>query len=552
MKKLLLVVVLAISTANIWAQEDVSGNSFEVSKNIEIYNALFNEVNKYYVDPIQPGKMVKKSLDAMLKDLDPYTNYITEEDIEDYRFQTTGKYGGVGCSLRDLGDFVAIDDVMENGPAAKAGLKAGDFVIEIENKSAKNLDEDAIRKLIKGSPGTIVKFKIKDAITGAVTNKTITREEINVNNIPFSGLVGKNKDIAMVRLSQFTERASNNIKNALDSLKRANNNLKGVIIDLRYNPGGILDEAVDICNLFLNREQLVVATKGKVEEWNKNYKTRNLPWDEKIPVVILINGNSASASEIVSGTLQDVDRAVIVGQKSFGKGLVQTTRNLPFNAKVKVTTAKYYTPSGRCIQALDYSHRNDDGSVGEIADSIKTLFKTKNGRSVYDGGGVEPDVKVKANDASKIAITLSNKHLLFEYANKYVSEHTTIEQPATFILSDMDFDNFSKWLQAKDYTYNTKSMDALDKVKAVAEKENYFEGIKAEYESLKKALNQDKEKDIQKNKKEIKKLLQAEIVSRYYYSRGATLNSMNEDQELNEAIDIIYDNARYEKILSGK
>jgi carboxyl-terminal processing protease len=550
--KIVLISALTSHTFNIQAQTKNQDNYFELSKNLDIYYALFKEVNQYYVDGVQPGKMVKTSIDAMLDNLDPYTNYITEDDIEDYRFQTTGKYGGIGSSLRPVGDYIVVEEPYEGSPATKAGLKSGDIIIEIDGKSIKGFKEDDVRKLVKGSAGTPIKFKIRDPFTNAETVKTFNREEININNITHSALMGANKDLAYVRLNQFTERAAVNVKAALDSLKKTNPNMKGVILDLRYNPGGLLDEAVSLCNLFLNRDQLVVSTRGKVEEWVKEYKTTALAWDEKIPIAILVNKGSASASEIVSGTLQDLDRGVVVGQRSYGKGLVQTTRNLPFNAKIKVTTAKYYTPSGRCIQALDYAHRNDDGSVGEIADSVKKEFKTKLGRKVYDGGGIDPDIKTIARESSKLVTTLYTSNLIFEYANKYAHDHATIAPAATYALSDAEVDAFITWVQTKEYSYKTKTEEALDKMKAIAEKENYYSGVKTEYDALAKALSHDKKMDLQKNKKEIKRILQTEIVARYYYQKGKATNEMQDDDEVKEAVNILSDVARYNKILGLK
>jgi carboxyl-terminal processing protease len=550
-KSVLLLFILLPFIGTVYAQK-ADNNYFEISKNLDIYYALFKEVNEYYVDPIQPGSLVKNSIDKMLDGLDPYTNYISEDDIEDYRFQTTGKYGGIGCGLRDVNGELAIDELFENGPANKAGIKIGDRLIAIDGKSIKGLNDDQISKLIKGSSGSSLKFKIRNPLTNVDTEKQITREEIQISNIPYSGLIGDDKNIAYVRLSQFTEKATANIKNALDSLKKSNASIKGIVIDLRYNPGGLLDEAVSICNLFLNRDQLVVSTKGKVEEWVKEYKTSAMAWDDKIPVAVLVNKSSASASEIVSGTLQDLDRAVVIGQRSFGKGLVQTTRNLPFNSKVKVTTAKYYTPSGRCIQALDYTNRNEDGSVGEVPDSIKKQFLTKNGRKVFDGGGVDPDVKIAFKDPSKLAQTLSTKNLIFEYATEFVSKNPTIAEAKIFQLTNDDMNQFFNWIEKKDYNYKTKTEEALDKMKEIAMKENYFDAVKKEYEALAKVLSSDKKQDLIKNKDEIKKLLQSEIVGRYYFQKGRTINAMQDDQELNEAISVLLDKVRYEKILIGK
>jgi carboxyl-terminal processing protease len=551
-KKLVVALLMAlVSVGNLaLAQKNGVENTFEVSKNLDIYYALMKEMNEYYVDPIQPGKMVKKSIDEMLRDLDPYTNYITEDDIEDYRFQTTGKYGGIGCSMRDLGEFLALDELYENGPAAKSGLQAGDIILSIDGKSVKNMKDENISKLIKGSPGTQVKFKVRKPLTNQEVEKTITREEIAIKNITYSGLVGADKNIGIVRLNQFTERAGTNIKNALDSLKRLNPNMQGVIIDLRNNPGGLLDEAVNICNLFIGREQLVVSTKGKNIEWDKNYKTSAMPWDETIPLAILVNKGSASASEIVSGTMQDLDRGIVVGQRSYGKGLVQSTRSLPFNAKLKVTTAKYYTPSGRCIQALDYSHRNEDGSVGEIPDSVKKMFTTKAGRKVYDGGGVDPDIKTTVKEYSRLSGLLASKHFMFDYATDYVSKHASIDAPEKFVFTNAEADAFIAWLEKKDYNYKSKTVEAIERMKEVATKEKYFDEIKPQYEALLATLTKDKKQDLEKNKEEIRRLLQAEIVTRYYYLKGRAVNDLQDDEEVKEAVKVLTDKTKLAKILS--
>ncbi|HPI54084.1 MAG TPA: S41 family peptidase, partial [Chitinophagaceae bacterium] len=523
---------------------------FEISKNLEVFTSLFKELNSYYVDPIQPGKMMKTGIDAMLNELDPYTNYITEEDIEDYRFQTTGKYGGIGSTVRKKDGYIAISEPYENSPIVKAGIKSGDLILEIDGKSTKGKEVDDVSKFLKGSPGTQVKLKIKEAITGTETVKTVTREEINVSSVPYAGMIGGQQEFAYVRLTQFTERCGYLVRNALDSLKKANPAMKGVILDLRYNPGGLLDEAVNMCNIFLNTNQLIVSTKGKVIESDKDYRTQGTPWDEKIPLTILTNRNSASASEIVAGTMQDLDRGVIIGQRSFGKGLVQITRSLPFNAKLKVTTSKYYIPSGRCIQALDYSHRNEDGSVGEISDSIKTAFKTKGGRLVKDGGGIEPDIKMPAKEDLKIISTLASKNYAFDYATLYVSKHPSIPAANQFKLTDAEFNDFVKWLDGKDYSYKTKTEEALTKLKETAEKENYLDGIRKDYDVLEKAISHDKTQDLVKNKKEILRLLQDEIVARYYFQRGRFQNQLSDDDDVKEAISILSNPSKYQSLLS--
>ncbi|HQW45646.1 MAG: S41 family peptidase [Bacteroidetes bacterium] len=550
-KKYLAGIALGI-TIMLFVNAKDTDSYFEISKNLEVFTTLFKELSTYYVDPIQPGKLVKTGIDAMLEELDPYTNYITEEDIEDYRFQTTGKYGGIGSTVRIKDDYLAISEPYENSPITKAGMKAGDLILEIDGRSTKGKEIEDLSKFLKGAPGTQIKLKVKDAFTGAESVKTITREEINVSSVPYAGMVGDQNEYAYVRLTQFTERCGSILRSALDSLKKANPNTKGVILDLRYNPGGLLDEAVNICGLFINGNQLVVSTKGKSAEWDKDYKTLGSPWDEKIPLTVLTNRNSASASEIVAGTMQDLDRGVVIGQRSFGKGLVQTTRSLSFNAKLKVTTAKYYTPSGRCIQALDYSHRNEDGSVGEIPDSIKTKFKTKNGRTVMDGGGIDPDIKTTSKEALRIISTLVTKSFSFDYATEYVKTHPSIAPPKDFKISENDFNDFVKWLDGKDYSYKTKTEESLVAFKEIAVKENYFDGVKKDFEMLQKTLNHDKKQDLIKNKKEIMQLLQAEIVTRYYFQKGRLQNQLKEDDEVLEAIHILADQSKYESLLRGK
>jgi carboxyl-terminal processing protease len=551
MKKLFFATSLLLSTSFFASAQSNSAadNNFEISKSLDIYYAIFKDVNEYYVDPIQPGKMLKKSLDEMLRELDPYTNYGTEEELEDFRFQTTGKYGGIGCSMRDLGDYLAFEELLENGPAQKAGLKAGDVLLAIDGKSTKNMNDENVGKLIKGAPGTIVKFTIKNPITNEESVKSITREEINVKNITHSDLIGSGKDIAFVRLSQFTENASGNIKSALDSLKKVKGSLKGVVLDLRFNPGGLLDEAVNVCNLFQPKDQVIVNTKGKNPEWDKTYKTNFGPWDASIPVVVLVNKGSASASEIVSGTLQDLDRAVVIGQKSYGKGLVQSTRNMPFNTRLKVTTAKYYIPSGRCIQALDYSRRNEDGSVGEVPDSLKRAFTTKAGRKVFDGGGIEPDIKTTAREYGKVTSYVLNKNYIFNYATEYASKHPSIASAAEFSLTDNEVQEFFTWLDKKEFSYKSKTTEAIEKLKEIAEKENNFSEIKTQYDALLAIASADKKAMLQKNKDEIKRALQMEIIGRYYYARGRSTNDLQNDDDIKQATAVIYDAAKYNSIL---
>jgi len=377
-------------------------DDFEIVKNLDIYYTLFRELNLIYVDETDAGKLVKTSIDQMLKSLDPYTVYIPESKLEDYKFMTTGQYGGIGALIRNSGDFTLIAEPYEDSPAMKAGLKAGDIIIEVDKKSIKGKDSDEISEVLKGQPNTPVDLLIERPGEENKFTKTLIREEIKIKSVPYFDML--NEEIGYISLSQFTMNCSNDVKEALIDLKE-NRNAKSIILDLRSNPGGLLMEAVKIANLFVEKDQEIVSTKGKVKQWNKTYKSTMPAYDSEIPIIVLVNSGSASASEIVSGAIQDLDRGVIVGQRTFGKGLVQATRDLSYNSKLKVTTAKYYIPSGRCIQALDYSNRNDDGSVGKIADSIITQFSTKNGRKVYDGGGIMPDIITEPKTISNIIIT---------------------------------------------------------------------------------------------------------------------------------------------------
>lgn len=543
--------VLVSGAAVLFIQATGADSYFEVSKNLDIYATIFRELNNYYVDPIEPGKMVKTSIDGMLEELDPYTNYITESDMEEYQFQTTGKYGGIGANMRKKDDDIYIGDVYENSPAQKAGLHPGDFVISIDNQLVKGKTIDDLSLLLKGSPGSKVTLKIKDVYNGGISDKIVTRGEIEVSSVPFAGLLGQN-DVAYVKLTQFTPACSRLVRRALDSLRVVQPKLKGVVLDLRNNPGGLLDEAVNICNLFIDKGELVVSTKGKIKEWDKDFKTTASPWDLKIPVTVLVNSSSASASEIVAGTLQDLDRGIVIGERSYGKGLVQTTRNLGYNAKLKLTTAKYYTPSGRCIQAIDYSSRNADGSVGTIPDSLKKLYKTKGGRDVLSGGGVEPDIFVKEEPISRLAITLYTKNYFFDYATEYTKKHPQSPKMDSFTLSTNEFNDFAKWLDNKDYSYKTETEEALDTLMAIAKREKYHDGAKNELASLQTKISHDKKQDLLKNQKEIKDLLENEVISRYYFLRGRIAQSLKNDEDIKKAMDVINDGRRYEALLKPK
>jgi len=540
--------------AKVRAQDnDPTDKYFEISKNLEIFSNVFKELNQYYVDPIQPGKMVKTGVDAMLNDLDPYTNLITEADAEDYQLQTTGKYSGVGVATRVINGEYVISELFENGPVAKAGIKPGDVIVSIDGKPLKGKSDDEIAIMMRGAPGTTLKMVTRNPVTKKEESKTITREEIQISSVPYASLTGPQNDIAYVFLTQFTPNCSRDVRNALDSLKTAHPQLKGIVLDLRGNPGGLLDEAVKICNLFVDKNQLVVSTKGKNKEWEKEFRTTGSPWDLQVPLTVLVNHGSASASEIVSGTMQDLDRGVIIGTRSYGKGLVQNIRPLGYNTRLKITTAKYYTPSGRCIQALDYSNRNEDGSVSHVPDSLKRTFKTRIGRKVTDGGGIEPDVDLEDEILSPVGVAMLSKHYLFDYATEYYYKHPSIETPDKFTIDEKDFNDFIAWLGDKEYGFKTDAEVMLDSFKTIAEKDKSFEKVRAEYSSLAAKLGHDKKQDLLNDKKEIMFLLGNEIVSRYYYQRGRAVNRMKyEDKVLQKALETLADTKAYQQTLSLK
>lgn len=518
---------------------------FEVSKNLEIFSTLFKELDIYYVDEIKPGELTQTGIDAMLKSLDPYTTFIPESEIEDHRLSTTGQYGGIGAVVRKKGDYIVVTEPYEGFPAQKAGIMAGDIIIEVNGQSTKGKSTDDVVKILRGAPNSTATLVIQREGTQGTLKFEVTREEIKIKNVPYYGMV--DDKIGYIKLRGFTNNAGNDVKAALQDLKK-NNELEGVILDLRGNPGGLLREAINVVNVFVDRNQLVVSTKGKVEEWNKSYKTLNTAVDANIPLAILVNRGSASASEIVSGTIQDLDRGVVIGQRTFGKGLVQSTRPLVYNTQLKVTTSKYYIPSGRCIQALDYSNKKADGSAGTIPDSLRSKFKTKNGRIVYDGGGIYPDIPVKPRKYSNVLRSLLSNNHIFDYATTYRIKHASIPDAKTFKVDEAEYDLFLEFLKGKSYEYTTQSEKLLEEFQKTAQKEKYFESIENEYKALVDKKQLSKNKDIIKYKDEIAEFLTEEIVSRYYYQRGRIEASLTTDQEVKEAIAILKDKKKYHSI----
>ena len=522
---------------------------FEIMKNLDIYANLIKELNQDYVDEINPGELTETGIVAMLESLDPYTNFIPESQVEDYKFITTGQSGGIGSLIHQQGDYTVISEPYEGSPSEKSGLKAGDKILEVNGKQTKGKSYDDVSSILKGQAGTTVSLLLQRDGESKPIEKTVTRENIKIDNIPYYGMVDQNT--GYIKLTGFTQNAAKELKQAYLKLKEGKE-LTGLIIDLRGNGGGLLNEAVDIANIFVERGQEIVSTKGKMADKNRSHLTMSPPVDLAIPLVVLVDRSSASASEILAGSLQDLDRAVILGQRTFGKGLVQNVVPLSYNAQMKITVAKYYIPSGRCIQAIDYEHKKKDGSFGKIPDSLIRAFKTKNGRTVYDGGGINPDVITKPRQFSSLALALYGKYIVFDYATKFVREHTSIPPADLFEINDSIYNSFTDFIQGKDYSYKTKSERALDELKNVALKENYFDAIKDEYNHLSERMETDKKEDLKKYGDQVKELLKMEIVTRYYYQKGKIISALKHDPELVDAIATIKDSEKYSGILSGK
>ncbi|MBK7967030.1 MAG: S41 family peptidase [Bacteroidetes bacterium] len=540
-------ILAVIVGIGLFSFKSANDNFFELSRNLDIFTTVLRELTVYYVDPTDPKLLVEECINSMLESLDPYTQYIPEDDAEDYRFITTGQYGGIGALIGQRGDDVIITDPYEGFPAQKFGLQAGDIIRSIDDKLVKGKKYDEISKMLKGQPNTPISIKVERKGSAEWVGLKLVREEITIKNVPFYGVT--DDQMGYIRLGSFTDNAGQEMKHAVEDLVNKQK-VKGLILDLRGNPGGLLNEAVNIVNVFVDKGQEVVSTKGKVKEWDKVYRSLNPSVDTKTPLVVLVSSGSASAAEIVSGALQDLDRAVIIGQRTFGKGLVQTTRPLSYNSQLKITTAKYYIPSGRCIQALDYTHRNPDGSVGKVPDSLISEFKTKLGRKVFDGGGITPDFSTEAPTISSISRSLINNYILFDYATEFKLSHPTIGNAKNFAISEEEFEKFIQWQSSKEYDYTTESEIMLKELKEKAEKEKYFEHIKAEYESVEKVLAHDKVTDLRLNKEEVKLLLENEIVSRYFYQNGRIEASFNDDPDILSAIKALKAPQVYQSMLN--
>jgi carboxyl-terminal processing protease len=521
-------------------------SDFELVKSLDIFYTLFRELNLYYVDETKPEKLIETGINSMLNSLDPYTTYIPESEMDDFNFMTTGEYGGIGSLIRAGESYAIIAEPYEGSPSAKAGLMAGDEIISVDGFITKGKPLSEVSEKLKGVPGTDLTIIIRKPGEKEDQKIKIVREQIHINNVSYYGILS-NKT-GYIRLSNFTMNAGNEVKDALMDLKK-NYGIDKLILDLRGNPGGLLIEAVRVCNIFVEKGQLIVSTKGKVSQWDQEYFTSLDAVDTKIPLVVLVNRGSASASEIVAGALQDVDRAVILGQRTYGKGLVQTTRKLKYNTQLKVTTAKYYIPSGRCIQALDYTHRNEDGSVGFIPDSLISKFKTKGGRVVYDGGGINPDIIDSMDVYNQLSMYLYAKNLIFDFATDYTVRHKEKPGMKAYKIGDEEYVRFKEFVKSKGFEYETKSESELKKLIEIAKEEKYYDPAADEFVILEKKLAHDDDKDLNNFRKEIEELINEEVISRYYYQKGRISLSVETDTQVLKALDILDEKGVIEKIL---
>lgn len=524
--------------------------NFQVAKNLDIFNAIVKEIDMFYVDTIDPNKTIRAGIDHMLYSLDPYTEYYPEDDRDELEMMLKGTYGGIGSIIRynPKTKYTVVAEPYEGMPAAESGLKAGDIMLEIDGKDLKGVED--VSKMLRGQVGTSFKLKVERPGEKNPLEFTIVRKSIQQPAIPYAGIVDKENKVGYINLSTFSGSfPSRDFKKSFLELKKQG--IRSLVIDLRNNGGGLLEEAVDIANYFLPRGKVIVTTKGKIKQASSTYKTTREPLDLDIPIAVLVNSGTASSSEILSGALQDLDRAVIVGNRTFGKGLVQVPRSLPYGGTMKVTTSKYYIPSGRCVQAIDYKHRNEDGSVGRIPDSLTTVFHTAIGREVRDGGGVTPDIEVKQEKVPNILYYLVRDNLIFDYATDYCRRHPTVATPENFVVTDADYNAFKEMLKKADFKYDQQSEKILKTLKEAAEFEGYMTEASEEFKALEKKLNHNLDRDLDYFSKDIKEMIANEIIKRYYYQRGALIQGLKSDNGLAAAVKILTDPAKYKETLSA-
>lgn len=519
--------------------------NFEISKQLNIYASLFRDISTLYVDETNPGDLVTSSITSMLKTLDPYTVFYPESQMEDVKLMTTGEYAGIGSLISKKGDDIVIREPYKNAPADKAGLVPGDIILSLDGNPIKDKTVSDVSEILKGQPGKEIVVTIRREGEAKPIDKKIIREKIQLPDVPYYGMAKGN--VGYVYLNGFTDKASTDVRKAVLDLKAKG--AEAMILDLRGNGGGLLEEAVEICNLFLPKGTKILNTRGKVKQWDKEYTTAKNPIAPDMPLAVLIDRSSASSSEIVAGALQDYDRAVLVGERSFGKGLVQTVRDLVYNTKIKVTTAKYYIPSGRCVQALDYSHRNPDGSVGKVPDSLITEFTTAAGRKVYDGGGVTPDIKVEPQEYARITEELVLRDICFDFVNSYALKHPTAAPVAEFAITDEMYRDFGAYLKEKNFSYETDSKQILTELIKAAKEEKFYEADSAQLEALKKSFTHSIDRDVDLFREEITSFLAEQFVQRYYYASGVVEYKVSHDPEVAKAILVLNDKAEYQKIL---
>ncbi len=542
-----LLFLLITSTGFLVSFDTPNERYFDIAKNMEILSSVYAEVNRYYVDDVDPNALMKTGIDAMLASLDPYTNYIPEDDIEDFRFMSTGQYGGIGAMIGNRENKITILMPYKGFPAYNAGLKIGDELIEIDGQNVEGKKTSEISKLLKGQAGTEVKLLVKRPNEKNNMPMTLERQKITVKSVPYYGML--TEDVGYFKLNSFTQEASKEITEAINSLLESG--AKKFVFDLRGNTGGLLREAISISNLFIPKGKEVVSTRGKVSKWNNTYMSQKTPLVPNAPLIILTNGRSASASEIVSGVIQDYDRGVLIGSKTFGKGLVQATRPIVYNSQVKITTAKYYIPSGRCIQAIDYSNKGDDGNATKIPDSLLVEHKTANGRVVYDGAGIAPDVEVEHDQYPDVLIGLVEKNHLFNFATTYYYNHDTIESAREFHLSDEEYDQFKDWMKAREFKFKVGIEKSLDKFSAEVEKQEKV-ALQEELNIIQRKINESKSDDLDEYKDEIIEALEQEIASRYFLQEGLLEASFDHDKDISKALDILNDSEVYAKVLGTK
>lgn len=549
MRKTISIFIFVLCAVSIFSAASTRSNKSDISRNLNIFNSIYKELQMNYVDTIDANKSIRKAIDAMLTNLDPYTEYIPEEEQEVFRTISTGEYGGIGSVIMQRDGNVYISEPYEGSPAQKAGLRPGDLIMVVDGDTMLGLASDKVSNKLKGQAGTNLSITVKRPyVNDSILTFDITRAKIQVPPVPYYGVI--RGDIGYIGLTTFNENSANEVKNALIELKK-DPRVKSIVLDLRNNGGGLLESAVKIVGLFVPKNTEVLRTRGKGQFNEKVYKTTTKPVDTEIPLAVLINSGTASSSEIVSGALQDLDRAVVIGTRSFGKGLVQGSRPLPYNGVLKVTTAKYYIPSGRLIQAIDYSHRNADGSVARIPDSLTNVFKTANGREVRDGGGITPDITVTFPESNRLVYNIVVNHWAFDYANRFAATTQSIPSPEEFEITDSIYADFKKFIDPEKFKYDKVCEMGLSELKKVAELEGYMnDSVKVQFEALEKMLRHDLDKDLDTHRKEISEYLSEEIVMRYYYQKGQVIDALRTDIVVDSAMNVLHDELKYKSILN--